>query len=178
MQRVRAGGKGWWLSALGVITWPCGAAEGSSAIEHARVVSRTPVLEQRPMSSEVCRAETPGVQPSKAGMRVITTRRCVTGQEVGQRLVGYDVVYELDGQTYRIRLDRDPGETLAVQVARSAPTVYASPLWVREGLPSYADPRVILPAVGVHYVYVAGRRGSREGDRARSGERRKRRHGD
>jgi len=138
------------------------------------------------------------LEPAPA-TRVITTRRCVTEQVIEQRIAGYDVVYELGGKTYRARLDRDPGETLAVEIAPvqvsaaasyAAPTVYASTPGLRYGTTVLSPSRVVWPTVGVHYVYVdrhsddrrGYRGGNRDGyrdegrDRHRWGERRKYRH--
>lgn len=186
------------------------AAPAWSAVEQARVLSRTPVLEQVLVPRDVCRDETATVQPGKSGTgavvgaiaggvlghqigdgsgrviattvgaiggavigdrlepapaaRVITTRRCVTEQVVQHRIVGYDVVYELGSKQYQARLDRDPGETLAIEIAPVHP-------------------------IRVQYVYVDDRRDRGYRDhgyrddryrdpRYRDWDRRKHRHGE
>lgn len=186
------------------------AAPAWSAVEQARVLSRTPVLEQVLVPRDVCRDETATVQPAKSGtgavvgaiaggvlghqigdgsgrviattvgaiggavigdrlepapaVRVITTRRCVTEQVVQHRIVGYDIVYELGGKQYQARLDRDPGETLAIEIAPVHP-------------------------IRVQYVYVDDRRDRGYRDhgyrddryrdpRYRDWDRRKHRHGE
>ena len=215
-----------------------------SAVEQARVISRTPVLEQVLVPRDVCRDETATVQPAKSGAgaavgaiaggvlgnqigdgsgrviattvgaiggavignhlepapatRVITTRRCITEQVIEQRIAGYDVVYELGGKQYQARLDRDPGDTLAVEIAPiQSSAAVTTPIrssqsgqWVTA--PIQASRWVTAP-VGVQYVYVdyrGGRgyrdHGYRDGryrdpwhrDRDRDRDRRKYRHGD
>lgn len=197
------------LAFMAVPTW--------SAVEQARVISRTPVLEQVLVPRDVCRDETATVQPAKSGTgavvgaiaggvlgnqigdgsgrviattvgaiggavignrlepapatRVITTRRCITEQVIEQRIVGYDVVYELGGKQYQARLDRDPGETLAVEIAPvQSSAVVTAPIrsgqWVTAPLQTsrWVTTPVGVHPVGVHpvrvqYVYVDDRRG-------------------
>ncbi|MNG33106.1 hypothetical protein D3C84_1192720 [compost metagenome] len=38
-----------------------------------------------------------------------TETRCRTVSDASEKLVGYDVKYQLDGQVGQVRMDRDPG---------------------------------------------------------------------
>lgn len=44
-----------------------------------------------------------------------TETRCKTVNDVSERIVGYDVKYELDGKVRQVRMDRDPGDRLPVR---------------------------------------------------------------
>ena len=207
------------------------AAPAWTAVEQARVISRTPVLQQVLVPRDVCRDETATVQPAKSGTgavvgaiaggvlgnqigdgsgrviattvgaiggavigdrlepapaaRVITTRRCVTEQVVQHRIAGYDVIYELGGKQYQARLDRDPGETLAVEIApvqassqwlTTAPSQSVSSQWVTAPIQAsrWVSAPIDMHPVRVQYVYVDDRR-----DRGyRDWDRRKHRHGE
>ncbi|MBS0509300.1 MAG: glycine zipper 2TM domain-containing protein [Proteobacteria bacterium] len=95
--------------------------------------------------------------------------QCRTLTRYDNRLVGYDVVYEYNGQRYNARLPNDPGERIALSITpavtqpppplpyaatavvpgrvvgyAAAPVVYAAPPWV------YAPPVYWGPPVGVN----------------------------
>ena len=44
-----------------------------------------------------------------------TETRCKTVNGVSEKIVGYDVKYELDGKVRQVRMDRDPGDRLPVR---------------------------------------------------------------
>lgn len=44
-----------------------------------------------------------------------TETRCKTVNDVSEKIVGYDVKYELDGKVRQVRMDRDPGDRLPVR---------------------------------------------------------------
>lgn len=44
-----------------------------------------------------------------------TETRCNTVTDVSEKLVGYDVKYQLDGKEGQVRMDRDPGTRIPVQ---------------------------------------------------------------
>jgi uncharacterized protein YcfJ len=49
----------------------------------------------------------------------VTTTNCTYPAAVESRIVGYDVVYEYNGQRYNTRLQRDPGSRIALDVRPS-----------------------------------------------------------
>lgn len=57
------------------------------------------------------------VQKGMQSRDVVTTteRRCKTVEDVSEKLLGYDVVYKLDGKEGRVRLAFDPGKQIAVK---------------------------------------------------------------
>jgi uncharacterized protein YcfJ len=50
----------------------------------------------------------------------VTTTQCNYAQTTESRIVGYDVVYELNGQRYTARLPQDPGPRIALAVQPTA----------------------------------------------------------
>jgi uncharacterized protein YcfJ len=99
------------------------------------------------------------VELSNQPAGVVPSRQCRTVQFHEQRVVGYDVVYEFNGQRYSTRLDRDPGAHLAIDVRPSEergrgrsgtavpPSYSAAPTYV-EPAPRYVEPapRYVEPA--------------------------------
>jgi uncharacterized protein YcfJ len=73
-----------------------------------------------------------------AGTR--TVRRCEQQASYSQQVVGYQVAYELNGQTYTTQMNREPGPTIPVQVSVS-PVVQG---------PSYDTRPVYAPAPQVY----------------------------
>ena len=69
---------------------------------------------------------------------VVSSRQCRTVQAHEKRVVGYDVVYEFNGQRYSTRLDRDPGPHLAIDV-RPADDRYSRPRSGTAVPPAYSD---------------------------------------
>jgi uncharacterized protein YcfJ len=62
----------------------------------------------------------------------VPVRRCRTVNAYENRIVGYDVVYEYNGQRYSTRLPNDPGSRLAIDIrplgtASTAPVERAAP---------------------------------------------------
>ncbi len=66
----------------------------------------------------------------------VPVQRCRTVSTYQNRLVGYDVVYEYNGQRYTTRTASDPGRHLAIDVrpTADAPAAYA------DEAPTYATP--------------------------------------
>jgi uncharacterized protein YcfJ len=84
-----------------------------------------------------------------------TVRRCQTAMRYENRVVGYDVVYEYNGQRYSTRTARDPGERIALNVT-VAPEggSYAVPPAPSLPPPVYNPPPVVYapaPAYGYNY---------------------------
>jgi uncharacterized protein YcfJ len=79
----------------------------------------------------------------------VPVRRCRTVSAYESRVLGYDVVYEYNGQRYTTRLPRDPGPRLAIDIRPTAaapldrvgpPRTYgAVPPAYAEAAPSYSD---------------------------------------
>ncbi len=71
----------------------------------------------------------------------VSSQRCRTVSSYESRVVGYDVVYEYNGQRYTTRLPNDPGQRLAIDIRPAAapldrvgpPTTYGAVP------PAYAD---------------------------------------
>ncbi len=90
----------------------------------------------------------------------VPVQRCRTVSAYESRTVGYDVVYEYNGQRYNTRLPRDPGPRLAIAVqpqpgygpdvsySDPAPT-YDGP--VPLGTPAYAGPVYRVPPAATYY---------------------------
>jgi len=97
-----------------------------------------------------------------------TVRRCQPVAQYENRVVGYDVVYEYNGQRYNTRLAQDPGPRIALDVSVTPaggmpptapptsslpPPVYSprSPAPVAYAQPVYAQPVVYAPAPAYYY---------------------------
>jgi uncharacterized protein YcfJ len=83
-----------------------------------------------------------------------TVRRCQTVTRYENRVVGYDVQYDYNGQRYSTRMPQSPGEhialdvTVAPQVSAPAPTpVYTTP--------DQAPPPVVYSNTAAPVVYAA-----------------------
>lgn len=48
-------------------------------------------------------------------VKASTEERCVTVYDTEKTSVGYDVTYELDGSQRTVRMDRDPGDRIAIK---------------------------------------------------------------
>lgn len=147
------------------------SASAWGAVEYARVVSRTPVLEQVITPREACRDQAATVQTgtpiagtavggttgyrieSARPARVFTTRRCVTEQIIENRIAAYDVIYELGGKRYTVRLAQDPGDTLAIELMPRMLGAPAGTTYVTVPVPVQHLPRQ-TGWPGVQYVYV------------------------
>lgn len=79
---------------------------------------------------------------------VATVRNCWTSTGYEDRVVGYDVVYEYNGQRRSARVAQHPGERIALDVAPAAGTVEA-PAAVYAPTPVYASPP-LYPAQPVY----------------------------
>ena len=102
--------------------------------------------------------------------QTIASQRCRTVSGYESRVVGYDVVYEYNGQRYTTRLPSDPGQRLAIDIRPAAapldrvgpqatygavaPTYAEAPLYSESPPPVYADsaPAYYAPAP----VYYGG----------------------
>lgn len=60
------------------------------------------------------------VEAGNAGTATVPVERCRTVNGYENRVVGYDVVYDYNGQRYTTRLPRDPGPKLAIDVRPAA----------------------------------------------------------
>ena len=73
------------------------------------------------------------VETANAPTIPLTTTNCVYSRAIETRLIGYDVVYEFNGERYTTRTARDPGPRIALelrpagQTAPIAPPASASP---------------------------------------------------
>jgi uncharacterized protein YcfJ len=105
----------------------------------------------------------------------VPVRSCRTVSAYENRVVGYDVVYEYNGQRYTTRTASDPGPRLAIDVRPSAaapldnvgppasypaaPPAYADPAYVQSAPAYYAPapvyygpaPYYVGPAIGVGF---------------------------
>ncbi len=78
----------------------------------------------------------------------VPVQHCRTVSGYDNRIIGYDVVYEYNGQRYSTRLPRDPGPRLAIDIrpAGGAPVDVAPPASYRAvpqsyaAAPAYAEP--------------------------------------
>jgi len=92
-----------------------------------------------------------------------TVRRCQQVSQYENRVVGYDVVYEYNGQRYSTRMAQDPGSRIALDVSVAPaggtpptsslpPPVYSprspAPVYAQ---PVYAQPVVYAPAPAYYY---------------------------
>ena len=102
-----------------------------------------------------------------------TVRRCQPVAQYENRVVGYDVVYEYNGQRYSTRMAQDPGPRIALDVTvvpvggtppaapptsslpapvysprAPAPVAYGQPVYAQ---PVYAQPVVYAPAPAYYY---------------------------
>jgi uncharacterized protein YcfJ len=66
----------------------------------------------------------------------VPVRNCGTVTQYENRVIGYDVVYEYNGQRYTTRTANDPGPTLAIDVRPSGGAAQAS----ADAAPAYTDP--------------------------------------
>lgn len=82
------------------------------------------------------------VEASNGGTATVASRRCRTVSSYASSVVGYDVVYDYNGQRYTTRLPRDPGPRLAIDVrpAGGAPLDRVGPPATYGAVPpSYAE---------------------------------------
>jgi len=107
---------------------------------------------------------------------------CANATQYENRIVGYDVVYEYNGRQYSTRMDRDPGDRIAVAVvpegagapvappvnvypapvtypapaAYPAPVVYPAPVYAPPYYPAYGPAVVVRPYFGGYWGYGHG----------------------
>ena len=110
----------------------------------------------------------------------VPVQRCRIVNTTQQRTVGYDVMYEYNGQRYSTRMSYDPGsrveidpkprDSMPVPLAQAAPetststTVYAAPEPVYAPAPVYVNPYPVYapyyvapyPAVSIGFGYYGG----------------------
>ena len=90
------------------------------------------------------------VEANNGAVTTALSRRCRTVSSYDNRIVGYDVVYDYNGQRYSTRLPRDPGPRLAIDVRPAAiaplervgpPQAYSAvpPAYVEEARPTYVE---------------------------------------
>ena len=81
------------------------------------------------------------VEANGNGAVAVPVQRCRTVSAYESRTIGYDVVYEYNGQRYTTRLPRDPGARVAIAVqAQAAPVESYSPPAVYDAPPTYSEP--------------------------------------
>ena len=90
-----------------------------------------------------------GIEASNAPVVPATTTNCIYSRAQESRVVGYDVVYEFNGQRYATRTQRDPGAQIALDVRPSGGSPYDAPTdgsvtqgYVVPGYPAAAYPPV------------------------------------
>lgn len=122
------------------------------------------------------------VELDAQGAAAMPVRQCQNVTRLEERTVGYDVMYEVNGQRYSTRMARDPGARFAVnrQPADANGTVlpvpaYDAPVATAEAAPppAYYDPLpppayyapqpyfYVAPAISIGLGYYGGRRGGR-----------------
>lgn len=114
------------------------------------------------------------VEAANGGTAVVPVRSCRTVSAYENRVVGYDVVYDYNGQRYTTRLPRDPGPRLAIDVRPAAtpldrvgppatygavpPTTYGAVPPVQYEAPAYVDSPIYVQSAPTYYeqapVYV------------------------
>lgn len=81
----------------------------------------------------------------------VPVRSCQTVNTVENRVVGYDVTYEYNGQRYTTRLAQDPGDRIALNVSVAPQQgTDAAPVVMPATVATYAVP-VVAPAIGPVY---------------------------
>lgn len=68
-----------------------------------------------------------GIEAANTPPVPVTTQNCVYSRATEYRVVGYDVVYEFNGERYTTRTARDPGSRIALDVRPTGETPFASP---------------------------------------------------
>jgi uncharacterized protein YcfJ len=100
-----------------------------------------------------------GIEAANTPPVTVPVRTCGPGTSYQEQVVGYDVAYEYNGQTYHARLANPPGDQIALHVApvdalapgAEAPYPPAAP--VAPGAP--AAPVAVYPAVPYYPYYGA-----------------------
>ena len=76
------------------------------------------------------------VEAANGGTAAVPVRRCRTVSAYESRVVGYDVVYDYNGQRYTTRTASDPGQRLAIDVRPAAtPLDRAGPITTYGAVP-------------------------------------------
>ncbi|MEO7056701.1 MAG: glycine zipper 2TM domain-containing protein [Caldimonas sp.] len=99
------------------------------------------------------------IEASNGAEATVASRRCRTVGGYDNRVVGYDVVYDYNGQRYQTRLPRDPGPRLAIDVRPAAapldrigaPATYGAVPLVYDDAPTYADAPAYADAPRTYY---------------------------
>lgn len=87
---------------------------------------------------------------------VTPVQTCHTEQRVENRLVGFDVVYDYNGQRYTTRLASDPGAQVPLDVSVSPVATVVQPAPVVYSSAAVLPPVVVAPSpVFVHQPWVA-----------------------
>ncbi len=108
-----------------------------------------------------------GVEAANTAPVPVTTTNCVSSRSTESRVIGYDVVYEFNGQRYQTRTTRDPGARIALEVrpvgempvdrgqvvtstapVASYPATPAYPAYPVAAYPAYPDPLYVYPPFG------------------------------
>ena len=102
-----------------------------------------------------------GVEAANTPSVPVTTTRCTHARALESRVIGYDVVYEFDGQRYTTRTARDPGDRIALDLRPAGGSPYDDP--ARTNLSDASDasgapvapvyPVVPAPYVAAPYPY-------------------------
>ena len=94
------------------------------------------------------------VEANGEGAVAVPVQRCRTVSAYENRVVGYDVVYEYNGERYTTRLPRDPGPRLAIAVQpQAAPAESYAPPVAYSDVPAYpsAPPVTYYDASPTYY---------------------------
>jgi hypothetical protein len=111
----------------------------AAAAVFADVVSSTPVTAFVPVQRRDCAPVSGDSRTADdsepLGGAVTSSPRCRTVTVRTQRVVAYDVVYEIAGERQSIRLDRDPGPRVELGVVAAAGSPAGRPVGVPVGRP-------------------------------------------
>jgi uncharacterized protein YcfJ len=93
------------------------------------------------------------VEANNGAVSTVASRRCRTVGGVDYRVVGYDVVYDYNGQRYQTRLPRDPGPRLAIDVRPAAAPLdrVGPPATYGAVPPAYADAPAYVESPPTYY---------------------------
>ena len=94
------------------------------------------------------------VEAANTPLQPVTTTQCVYTRGVENRTIGYDVVYEYNGQQRMARMARDPGDRIALAVGPAADTLpdgAATNAPQNDSVAAYPPPYPAYPAYPAPY---------------------------
>jgi uncharacterized protein YcfJ len=98
-----------------------------------------------------------GIEAANTPPVTVPVRTCGTGTSYENQIVGYDVVYEYNGQNYHARVANPPGDRIALHVVPADAQVQAQEAPPQAGAPPVAAPPVaaypqpVAPAYPYYY---------------------------